>query len=218
MADDPLIILLMAVAGVWVFRTWLQDTREAERGEPKEEPKPGQFPGAYWATPKVIILAAIGAIILVGLETGGELALGISSEQTDITVLFLAAMLAAGVIEELVFRGYLIRLNNGAVQLWVSILGFSLVFTLLHPFLWTYELSEEIPSWQFWKATWGLDFSTKAWFTSLFIFLNSIWFYWMRIHPWNSKQSLLPCFVAHVTSNLGVFIVKAIQGHVTQLW
>jgi hypothetical protein len=52
----------------------------------------------------------------------------------------------------------------------------------------------------------------------LLLFLNSIWFYTLRFCKWNPRHSLLPCFAAHIASNVMVFVVKLAQGHVTSLY
>ena len=47
------------------------------------------------------------------METLGENLLAISEQQSDITALFLPAMISAGIIEEIVFRGYLVFTKRG---------------------------------------------------------------------------------------------------------
>jgi len=85
--------------------------------------------------------------------------------------------------------------------------GVSLLFALLHPFLWE------------WKGD-GLTahFGGKAWFSTAAIFAGSLWFYTVRFFRLNPQRSLLPCIVAHATKNLGVLAIKYVQGFVGGWW
>ena len=66
--------------------------------------------------------------------------LGLSAEQSQVTVLFsLYSILGAPVIEEVLFRGYLVIENRGRAALWAGVVGISLLFALLHPFLWKWK-------------------------------------------------------------------------------
>ena len=143
-------------------------------------------------------------MILVAGETVGENLLGISKEQSSITVLFAFVSIAAGFGEELVFRGYLLVDKKGRAWLWGSILGFSLLFALVHPFLWSWE-----------DGNLSIHLSTKAWFSTGVVFLNSLWFYILRVTRANPAKSLWPCIIAHASSNAAVFFVKLGQGHVS---
>lgn len=207
MSDSPLIILILFAGAAYLFKIWLDDQKAWRAGSPNEQALPGATPApaiALW-------IGAIGAIFLVLIETGGEIALGVSDQQTDITAIFLLAMVGAGVLEEVIFRGYLVVTNRGHRALLASIVGFSLLFALLH-----YQYYTEIPEDGSWTDfTFVID--AKSSWSLLLLFLNSLWFYSVRFFKWNPHQSLLPCFVAHITSNLAVFIVKALQGHVTWL-
>jgi len=206
--DSPLISLLLFIGAVYLFKLWWEDTRAARAGTPNEK----AFPGTSMATGPALWIAALGALLLVGVETAGEIALGVSAEQSDIAVVFIFAMVGAGVLEEIVFRGYLVVTGKGRALLIASIVGFSLLFAVAH-----YQYYTVIPD----EGTWRdmqLDISAKSSWTLLLLFVNSLWFYTVRFFRWNPTHSLLPCFVAHVASNLGVFLVKAAQGHVTSLW
>lgn len=145
-----------------------------------------------------------GALILVAGETAGETLLGISGDQSSMTVLFALVSIAAAFGEELVFRGYLLIQNKGRAWLWGSILGFSILFALFHPYLWSWE-----------EGGFKLQLTTKACFSTGFVFLNSLWFYILRITRANPTRSLWPCIVAHAASNAAVFLVKLAQGHVS---
>ena len=208
MSDSPLLILVAFAAALYLLKLWIDDVRAARAGSPN----PKALPGASLAPSLALWIGALGAAFLVVLETAGELALGVSAEQSDITVIFLFAMIGAGILEEVVFRGFLVVQNRGRALLILSIIGFSLLFALLH-----FQYYTEIPEDGTWRDV-ELVITTKSGWSLLLLFLNSIWFYAVRFGPWNPSRSLLPCFVAHVTSNVGVFVVKLFQGHVTGLY
>jgi membrane protease YdiL (CAAX protease family) len=196
--------LFVAGLGLWVFRQWLGDLRSARAGTPHPQSWPGAAPCSWTA----ILIAVAGSLILLGLETGGEYQLGISGQQKNISVLFLLAMVSAAFYEELIFRGFFVITGRGRAALVAGILGFSLLFALLHPFLWD------------WKSPGGLvfDFSLKAWWSTALVFASSLWFYSVRFFPLNPRHSLIPCIAAHLAKNLGVFAIKLAQGHVTSWW
>ncbi|MCD8482484.1 MAG: CPBP family intramembrane metalloprotease [Verrucomicrobia bacterium] len=205
MFDNPLIVVLMAAAAGYILKLWWDDLRAAERGEPN----PKALPGATRASISWICIGIGGALLLVGIETIGEYALGVSDQQSTIPAWFLLAMIAAGIIEEIVFRGYLVVTGKGVAILWLSIVGFSLLFALLH---YQYYLSwEEDAAWH----QFSVDIHAKSIWTLTLLFMNSLWFYALRFMRQNQSRSLLPCFCAHIASNVGVFVVKAAQGHVT---
>jgi membrane protease YdiL (CAAX protease family) len=202
-------LLLYAGVAAYIGKLYWEDVRNHVAGNPN----PGALPGAVPCSGKALWIALTGALVLLGLETGGEIILEIDSEQSRIAAAFLIAMLGAGIVEEVIFRGYLFVAHRGRIVLLTSICVFSIIFALLHPHLWHYE-SGEGAWWAFWQANWSLDFGAKAWFTTAFLFFNSLWFYACRFAIWNPQQSILPCFAAHAFSNLGVFCIKWIQGFV----
>ena len=208
---DALINLLLpaGIAGYLLY-LWQADLAAQRAGSPATNPIPGATPSTLAAC----VIGAIGALIIVAVETGGEIALGIASEQKTITILFIIPMLAAAIYEEVIFRGFLVVRNRGRAALVASIFGFSLIFGLLHDFLWSYTIPEDAESWEFWKASLELNLSLKGWFSFTLVLLNSFWFYAVRFLPQNPERSLLPCFIAHAVSNLGVYVVKASQGFV----
>ncbi|MCB1120067.1 MAG: CPBP family intramembrane metalloprotease [Verrucomicrobiae bacterium] len=191
------VVLILIIA--YLFYLWFSDYRTNQAGKTQS----GALPGAFPCNQNLIWLAVAGAFMLVAAETVGELALDISQEQSAITILFGLVTLASGFGEELVFRGYLVIQNKGKIVLWLSIWGFSLVFACAHPFLWSWEQGK-------------VDFhmTEKAGFSTLIVFLNSLWFYFMRFNRANPSRSLWPCIAAHVASNLAVVLVKLFQGHV----
>lgn len=208
MVDSPWLGLLLFAGALYVLKLWRDDLRHNASGTPK----PGSFPGATPAPLWWVLVGVAGALVLVGIETAGEYALGTVAEQSDIVALSLFLFIGAGILEELVFRGFLVITGRGQRILWLSIVVFSLLFALLH--VQYYLHWEEDAPWH--AFTWALD-GAAAW-TLAILFVNSLWFYALRFLPMNPQQSLLPCFAAHVASNLGVFFVKLAQGHVTGWW
>ena len=201
--EDPIAILIIFAGSSYLFKIWLKDYRASIN----QTPNPRAFPGAFPAPQSLIWIGISGALLILGLETGGEYALGLSESQSDISWLYLLAMIAAAFLEEIIFRGYLVITQRGKAILVLGCIGFSLIFALLHPFLWS------------WKEQ-GLEInaSLKGGFSTGIVFMNSLWFYMLRFMPKNRAQSLVPCIAAHLSSNLGVFIIKLAQGHVTSLY
>ncbi|MGE9295713.1 MAG: CPBP family glutamic-type intramembrane protease [Puniceicoccales bacterium] len=214
MQSDPLMIVVMFGVACYIFKMWLDDFRAQRSGNPN----PKAFPGATACAAPAIILAVVGALVILGLETGGEIALGIAGEQSDITALFLLSIVAAAFIEELIFRGFLVIEGKGTAALIGGVVGFSLLFTVAHPFFWDLDMPEGVAGWQVWQGTLTWDFSTKPWFSSAIVFINSLWFYVVRLWSLNPSRSLIPCMAAHLASNIGVFVIKLAQGHVVALW
>lgn len=196
--ENPLMILAYVGIAAYILHLYLGDFRLEKSGEPN----PKAMPGAKSAAVSVYLLGAFGALVLLGLETGGEIALGIVSEQSEMLWYFVFASLGAGVVEEVIFRGFLVVENKGRAALVASCVGFSLIFAVIHGHFWS---TEEGFAW---------TFTTKAWFTTALLFANSLWFYALRFGPWNPTRSLFPCMLAHAASNLGVFAVKLAQGYV----
>lgn len=123
------------------------------------------------------------------------------------TILFAFVTLAAGFGEELVFRGFVVIDNKSKRVLWLSIIAFSAIFALIHPFLWVWE-----------ENRLKLHLTPKAMFSTNVVFLNSIWFYFLRFSNANKHRSLWPCIAAHTSSNGAVFLIKLSQGHVSGLY
>ena len=201
--DSPLINLGFLLLVGYVFQLWLSDLKAAKAGKSSQ----GSLPGALPSSINLILIGVAGALLLVAGETVGESMLAISSEQSSMTVLFALVTIAAGFGEELIFRGYLIIQNRGRATLWAGIFGFSALFALIHPYLWEWE-----------DGSLSLQLNTKAWFSTAVVFLNSLWFYYLRINAANPNRSLWPCIAAHAASNAAVFFVKLAQGHVSGLY
>jgi len=195
--------------GLYVAKLWLDDFRAQRNGHPN----PRALPGATKSTMKAIVIAAVGGLVLVAAETWGELALGIAGQQSKMTALFAVYSLLAAIVEEIVFRGYAVINKRGPLALWISVLAASVIFAALHPFLWTWE--GQMP-WTDGQLKWTLGL--KGWFSTTAVFVSSLWFYFVRFARFNSQQSLLPCFAAHASKNLGVIIIKLTQGFLTGWW
>jgi membrane protease YdiL (CAAX protease family) len=119
----------------------------------------------------------------------------------------LYSVVAAPVIEELIFRGYVVLEHRGRAALWAGAAGASAIFAALHPFLWRWD-----------EAGFALTPTAKGWFSTAAMFAGSLWFYAARLAAWNPRRSLLPCFAAHAAKNLGVVAIKAATGFVGGWW
>ena len=204
MTTEPWLLVVLTAASVWVARLWVIDYRAALTGKPNDR----SLPGAAAASAATVAIASLGALFILAGETAGEHVLGLSAEQSRMTALFgVYSILGAPVIEEVLFRGYLVIEHRGRAALWAGVLSVSLLFALLHAYLWE------------WNGD-GITvyFGAKAWFSTAAIFAVSLWFYTVRFFGLNPQRSLLPCFVAHATKNLGVFAIKYAQGFVGSWW
>ena len=189
----------MIGAAGYIGWLWWHDLRAAQAGKPL----PQALPGATIASRKAIIIACLGSIGLLAAETLGEYQLGIVSEQSNMTLLFALNSLGAAIIEELIFRGYIVINARGKGMRLMGIIVASAIFALLHPFLW--ELEESFT----------LTITLKGCFSTTAAFAFSLWFYISRFASWNPNHSLLPCIAGHATKNLGVIVIKAAQGFLT---
>jgi uncharacterized protein len=202
MSQNPLLLLCMIGAAGYIGWLWWHDMRAAQAGKPL----PQALPGATMASRKAIGIACLGSIGLLAAETLGEYQLGIVGEQSNMTLLFALNSLGAAIIEELIFRGYLVINGRSNVVRWLGIIGASALFALLHPFLWQ------------WEETFTLTLTLKGIFSTVAAFAFSLWFYIARFAPWNPRQSLLPCIAGHAIKNLGVIAIKGAQGFLTGWW
>ncbi|WP_269524182.1 CPBP family intramembrane glutamic endopeptidase [Coraliomargarita parva] len=196
--ENPLMILLYVGIAAYVLFMYWGDSKAARMGQASPKAMPGAQP-LDW---NVSLIGVIGAWIILANETAGELVFGVSQEQSDMIWYYVFATLAAGVVEEVIFRGFLVIENKGRAALIASCVGFSLIFALIHGHFWD---TEEGFQW---------TFTVKAWFTTGILFINSLWFYALRFGPWNKNRSIFPSMIAHAASNFGVFAVKLWQGHV----
>ena len=198
MNEDPLIILIYCAIAIYIANIYRADIKAFVAGEPNVKALPGAKP-----TNGLLIFASVlGALVLLGNAVVGEYALGIVEAQSEMVWFFVFASISAGVIEEVVFRGYLVVQNRGRNALVLSCLGFSLVFALVHGYLWSME------------DGFALNFTVQGIFNTWILFFNSVCFYALRFGPWNANQSILPSIIAHMVLNLGVFGVKLAQGYI----
>ena len=204
MDDNPVFLGLMITIGGYVTWLWWNDfkTNASDGGQTG-----GGLPGATPAPARALWIAAAGAALILAAETWGEIALGLQSEQSEMTVLFGLHTLLAAIVEEVIFRGYIVVEKRGRPLFYAGIFGASLLFALLHPFLWKWD-----------DEGFRLVLSPKGWLSFAAVFIGSLWFYFCRFSRCNPRHSLLPCFAAHLTKNLGVFAIKAFQGFVVGLW
>jgi len=202
MNESPFMVLLYVGVAAYVGYMYWGDYQS---NQASEQPDPRGMPGATSASLGLFVIGVIGALLILAAETGGEIALGIASEQSEMVWYFVFAILGAGIVEEIIFRGYLVVDNKGRAALIGSCVGFSLIFAIIHGHFWSNEEGEAF-AW---------TFTTKAFFTTGILLANSLWFYALRFGRWNKNRSLFPCMLAHAASNLGVFCVKWAQGFVT---
>lgn len=177
------------------------------RAERAGRPNPRAFPGATPARPAAIVIAVAGAWALLALETWGESALGLSGEQSRMTWLFGAYTLTAAIIEEVIFRGYLVIDRRGPAALWAGAVAASVLFAALHPFLWKWD-----------DAGFAFTLGAKGAFSTAVVFATSLWLYAARFGAWNPTRSLLPCIAGHAAKNAGVIAIKAAQGFLGGVW
>ena len=202
--NHPLLLLAFTIAGIYVAKLWRDDLRASRAGRPNTN----AFPGATAAPRRAVVIAIVGALVLLAAETAGEIALDVAGEQSTMTWLFaLYSVSAAPIIEELIFRGWIVVENRGRAALWAGAIVASVAFAALHPFLWRWD-----------DAGFALTPGTKGAFSTAVVFATSLWFYVARLAPWNPQRSLLPCFAAHAAKNLGVVAVKAATGFMGGLW
>ena len=209
MTHDPVFLVLMIGVSLYMVHLWRSDYRAAMTGHPE----PSALPGATSASPLACVIAAAGAIGILAAETIGEIQLGVSDKQSSITVLFGVYTLLAAIIEEIIFRGFIVVEGRGAKLRWIGVVAASVLFAALHPFLWEWK-----GGWLWADGRLELTFNAKGWFSTVTVFVSSLWFYTMRFTRLNPNHSLLPCFAAHAAKNLGVILVKAGQGFVSGWW
>lgn len=201
MNESPFMVLLYVGVAAYVGYMYWGDYQS---NQASEQPDPGGMPGATSARWGLYGIGVIGALLILAAETGGEIALGIASEQSEMVWYFVFAILGAGIVEEVIFRGYLVVDSKGRAALIGSCVGFSLIFAIIHGHFWSNEEGQAF-AW---------TFTTKAFFTTGILLANSLWFYALRFGSWNKNRSLFPCMLAHAASNFGVFAVKWAQGFV----
>lgn len=198
MEDSVFTIVLYCLIAVYLGYLYRSDIHKyiGNQSNPKA------LPGASPAKPLLLAASVLGALVLLGMAVIGEYALGLVSLQSELVWYFLFASIAAGLIEEVVFRGYLVVQGKGRTVLVGSCIFFSLIFSLVHGDLWETE------------AGFRWVFTSQAFFNASILFVNSLCFYALRFGPWNPTRSIIPAIVAHMVYNLGVFFVKWAQGFI----
>lgn len=217
MNDDPIIILAIAAGTGYLLKMWLDDYKSNVCGKPH----PKALPGAWPAPMGLVVFGIVAALLIVGIETGGEYALGVSKEQSDVVVFSLLMWISAGVIEELVMRGFLADFLLPKLGIRKMVFGVSVLFALLHVQYWIEFPEAEAKEFARDPSLFldcRLKLGIKTAWTLLILFANSLLFFAVRYAPQNKKHSLLPCIAAHIASNLGVFLVKLAQGHVVGIF
>jgi hypothetical protein len=204
MNDNPFALLMMISLGGYFAWLWRVDLLAVRAGRLDAAQA---LPGAMPSSVRACVIAAAGALVVLGAETWGEIALGLSEEQSRMTYLFAAYTLIAAIVEEIIFRGYVVVMDRGRAALIGAVLGASLVFAAIHPFLWTWD-----------DEGFAFTFTPKGWFSFAAVFVASLWFYACRFASWNPTRSLLPCFAAHFAKNAGVIVIKAVQGFLVGAW
>lgn len=200
--DDILFKIITLGIALWLFSIFLKDCRgNSGAHQPLE--------GASKAPLNFCMIGAFLALVMVAASTAAECWAGVSQEQSDVPFYELVFWMAAAFVEELIFRGYLVVKNRGAAALVGSVIFFSAVFTLAHPFFWDYTPAEGSE-----ESVLTFSFGAFAWISSATIFANSLIFYWLRFSKFNPKRSLIPSICAHLSYNVGVYAVKLAQGHV----
>lgn len=202
--DHPLLLLALTAAGIYLGKLWWDDTVAAQAGRPN----PNTLPGAKPAPLRANLIAVAGALVLLAMETMAEEALGLSAAQSRMTWLMaLHAVVGAPVIEEIIFRGWLVIDGHGRTAAWAGAVAASVAFAALHPFLWRWD-----------EAGFATTFGTKGWLSTSAVFATSLWLYGARLGPWNPHHSLLPCVAAHAAKNIGVVAIKAVMGFMGPAW
>lgn len=209
---NPVGILFFCLIAAWISLMWIRDARA--------NPEGGGLPGASRCPARAVVVAVAGTLVLLAAETFGEIRLGIVAEQKDVSWLALPMFMAAAVTEEVIFRAYLVVESRGKARLIASAVAFSLIFALMHDFLWHFEMPDDTSAGTLdaIARSFSTDFSVKAIFSTAFIFAGSLWFYFVRFFRWNPHASLLAPVVAHLTKNVAVFAIKLAQGHVTSFF
>jgi membrane protease YdiL (CAAX protease family) len=202
---SPLGILLSVACAAGVLYYWLADHRAWKAGKPAEKPLPGAT-SAPWG---LAVFSALATVAIVGVETGGEYYLGAGGEQSTVAAVALLAWIGAGIVEEVIFRGFLVVESKGRAALVGSIVFFSLVFALLHGHL----LVEGGPIFGY-----SLTFAAAPILWTLCLVARSLLWYGVRFSRFNPNRSLIPCFAGHIAGNVAVFVIKLAQGHVSGLF
>jgi membrane protease YdiL (CAAX protease family) len=201
--ESPWISLMYVVVALMVVRMLYRDyLRFRTTGVIAPQALPGATPAPFG----LMVVGVIGSILILSVEIRGEYALNLVGEQSMLQWYAIFPILCAPIIEEIIFRGYLVISHRGKKILWCSIIGFSLLFALIHGHLITFGGEGE--PWLKWQGN-----QLKGWFTTSILMAQSLWWYTLRFCRWNPHQSLLPSMLAHFAVNVGVLLTKGFQGY-----
>ena len=206
--DSPLFALLNFGIALWLFYIWYCDLKNFCL---IKKIRKGALEGATSVSLSLVFIAIVCGVILLAIHTCAEMALGVESEQTKVAPWALLSWISAAFVEELIFRGFLVVKNKGRVLLCLSILFFSFIFAIGHPFVWDYTIPENA---SIFAGEWKFNFSAQTVNATISIFECSMLFYILRFLPINVNRSIIPCISAHCAYNVGVFVVKAFQGYI----
>jgi len=205
--SDPIFALIFFVGACYLFSLFWKDLVTYKKTKTIH---PKAFEGALPAGRPILVFAVVGAIILLAMQVLFEYATGTVQEQTEIGYFAILTLIASAFIEELIFRGYIVVKNKGLVLLWVFNILFSLIFALMHPYVWDWIANEESVL----GGALEFNFTLKTIGSTAFMFINSLFFYFLRFNKFNKNMSIIPCILSHLAFNLGVFAVKLCQGFV----
>lgn len=196
MQDSPLYSIVFFLAAAYLFKIWYSDLKAVDK------PKNALAGSTYCGVGLGLIGALVGAFLMIS-DTLTEKALGFQQLQTVVTFWALPIWISSAFIEELVFRGYFFINKKGFLI--ASCVIFSLLFAIFHPFLWDYSTQDGFT----------FNFTIHSAINTANKFIFSILMYALRFVPINKYRSLIPCFIAHLVYNVGVFIVKLWTGFVS---
>lgn len=109
MNQNPLTILLITGLTAYLAKSWWNDYKLNRIGRPNTRTLPGACPTTF----NIVIIAIAGSLLILAVETSGEIILGIAHEQSTVSWLFLLGMISAGFYEELLFRGFFVIKDKG---------------------------------------------------------------------------------------------------------
>ena len=198
MNDSPITVFLYCAIALYLVYLYRCDIKAFCRGLHVAKALPGATPISLMLT----VFSLLAGTFLLANAVLGEYALDLVDLQNEMVWFFVFATLSAGVVEELIFRGYLVIENKGSRVLALSCIGFSFLFAMIHPNLWSFD------------GGFHWIFSTNAIYDTWILVLNSLFFYSLRFGPWNPQRSILPSMIAHGVFNFGVFGVKWFQGYI----
>jgi hypothetical protein len=88
MNENPLVIVLYVGVAMYVGKMYWGDFLAAKAGKPNAS----ALPGAVAASLGAFVIGTLGALFLLGVETGGEIALDVVDEQSDMVWFFVFAL------------------------------------------------------------------------------------------------------------------------------